>query len=72
MADMVISVSPNFIPGGFLKKGEQIVQLDPTDYQLIIKDKENALAKAKFDLTLELGRQAIAKREYKLKVNFDL
>jgi multidrug resistance efflux pump len=30
---MVISVSPNFIPGGFLKKGEQIVQLDPTDYQ---------------------------------------
>ncbi len=63
---MVISVSPNFIPGGFLSAGEQIVQLDPTDYQLAIKQKENALAKAKFDLTLELGQQAIAKREYKL------
>ncbi|HIG65693.1 MAG TPA: HlyD family efflux transporter periplasmic adaptor subunit [Methyloprofundus sp.] len=68
---MIISVSPNFIPGGFLKTGEKIVQLDPTDYQLIIKDKENALAKEKFDLTLELGRQAIAKREYKL-LNADL
>ena len=68
---MVISVSPNFIPGGFLKKGDQIVQLDPTDYQLVIKDKENALAKAKFDLTIELGQQAIAKREYKL-LNADL
>ena len=68
---MVISVSPNFIPGGFLKKGEQIVQLDPTDYQLAIKQKENALAKAKFDLIMELGQQAIAKREYKL-LNADL
>lgn len=68
---MVISVSPNFIPGGFLAKGEQIVQLDPTDYQLAIKQKENALAKEKFDLTLELGRQAIAKREFKL-LNADL
>lgn len=63
---LIISVSPSFVPGGFLAKGEQIVQLDPTDYQLAIKQKENELAKAKFDLTLELGRQAIAKREFKL------
>ena len=63
---MIVSVSPHFIPGDFLKKGEQIVQLDPTDYQLLIKQKENALAKAKFDLKIELGQQAIAQREYKL------
>lgn len=68
---MVISVSPNFVPGGFLAKGEQIVQLDPTDYKLAIKQKENELAKARFNLTLELGQQAIAKREYKL-LNADL
>ncbi|OQK15825.1 hypothetical protein AU255_16675 [Methyloprofundus sedimenti] len=68
---MVISVSPNFVPGGFLAKGEQIVQLDPTDYELAIKLKENELAKAQFNLTLELGQQAIAKREYKL-LNADL
>ena len=68
---MVISVSPHFIPGDFLKKGEQIVQLDPTDYQLLIKQRENALAKAKFDLTIELGQQAIAQREYTL-LNADL
>lgn len=68
---MVISVSPHFFPGDFLNKGEQIVQLDPTDYELIIKQKENALAKARFDLTIELGRQAIAQREFKL-LNADL
>lgn len=63
---MIISVSPNFIPGGYLSKDEQIVQLDPTDYKLAIKQRENDLAKAKFDLTLELGQQAIAQREYNL------
>ncbi len=63
---MIISVSPDFVPGGFFKKGAQIVQLDPTDYELAIKQKENALAKARFDLTLELGQQAIAKREFSL------
>ncbi|NOR81684.1 MAG: HlyD family efflux transporter periplasmic adaptor subunit [Methyloprofundus sp.] len=63
---MVTSVSPHFIPGDFLEKGEQIVQLDPTDYKLAIKQKENELAKAKFDLTIELGQQAIAQREFKL------
>ncbi|NOQ13933.1 MAG: HlyD family efflux transporter periplasmic adaptor subunit [Methyloprofundus sp.] len=63
---MIVSVSPHFIPGDFLKTGEQIVQLDPTDYKLAIKQKENALAKAEFDLTIELGQQAIAQREFKL------
>ncbi|MDC9728880.1 MAG: efflux RND transporter periplasmic adaptor subunit [Methyloprofundus sp.] len=63
---MVTAVSPNFIPGSFLKKGERIVQLDPTDYALAIKQKENELAKAQFNLTLEEGQQAIAEREFKL------
>jgi len=63
---MVTSVSPHFIPGDFLKKGEQIIQLDPTDYQLLVKQKENELEKAKFNLTLEQGQQAIAQREFSL------
>lgn len=63
---MVTAVSPNFIPGSFLKKGERIVQLDRTDYLLAIKQKENELAKAEFTLTLEQGQQAIAEREFKL------
>lgn len=63
---MVTSVSPNFIPGSFLQKGEYIVQLDPTDYRLAIKQKENELAKAQFNLTLEKGQQAIAEREFNL------
>jgi multidrug efflux pump subunit AcrA (membrane-fusion protein) len=63
---MVIAVSPNFIPGSFLKKGEPIIQLDPVDYQLSIKQKQYELAKAHFNLTIEEGQQAIAKHEFNL------
>jgi len=68
---MVTEVSPNFIPGSILKKGEKIVQLDPTDYKLAAIEKQNSLAQAEFNLTLEQGQQAIAQREFKL-LNADL
>ncbi len=66
ISGMVVSISPNFIEGGMLKKDEQLVQLDPTDYLLTIKQSENELAKAQFDLKLEQGQQAIVKREFQL------
>ncbi len=63
---LIIAVSPHFFPGDFFKKGEQIVQLDPTDYKLTVTQKENQLAKAQFDFAIEQGRQAIAQREFAL------
>lgn len=66
ISGMVISISPNFIEGGLLKKGEALVELDPTDYLLAIKQSENDLAKAQFNLKLEMGQQAIARREFEL------
>ena len=68
---MVTSVSPHFVPGDFLEKGEQIVQLDQTDYRLLVKQKQNELEKAQFNFILEQGQQAIAQREFKL-LNMDL
>lgn len=66
ISGLVLSVSPNFIEGGMLKKGEELVQLDPTDYLLTIKQSENDLAKAQFNLKMEQGQQAIVKREFQL------
>lgn len=66
ISGMVIRVSPHFIEGGMLKKGEELVELDPTDYRLAIKLRESELARAQFNLKLELGQQAISKREFQL------
>lgn len=66
VSGMVISVSKNFIEGGILKKGEQIVQLDPTDFRLTVQQRENDLEQARFNLKMEMGQQSIAKREFEL------
>ncbi|MGR9053639.1 MAG: efflux RND transporter periplasmic adaptor subunit, partial [Gammaproteobacteria bacterium] len=66
VSGMVISVSKNFIEGGFLQKGEQIVQIDPTDFKLAVRQRKSDLARAEFNLKLEMGQQAIARREFEL------
>ena len=63
---MVVEVGDNFIEGGVLKKGEKIVQLDPTDFRLVVQKRQSDLAQAEFKLTLEQGQQAIAQREFEL------
>lgn len=66
VSGMVVSVSDHFIEGGFLQKGEPIVQLDPTDFELAVEQKESDLEQARFNLKLEMGQQAIAQREFEL------
>lgn len=63
---MVVSVSDQFIEGGILKKDEEIVRLDPTDYELRVRQAQSDLTRARFNLKMELGQQAIAQREYQL------
>ncbi|MGR9115992.1 MAG: efflux RND transporter periplasmic adaptor subunit [Gammaproteobacteria bacterium] len=66
VSGMVVSVSKNFIEGGLLKKGEQIVQIDPTDFRLAVRQRKSDLARAEFNLKMEMGQQAIARREFEL------
>ncbi|MDF7801624.1 efflux RND transporter periplasmic adaptor subunit [Pontiellaceae bacterium B1224] len=62
----VVSMSPNFIDGGILKKGESILTIDPVDYELALADAESKLETARFSYKQELGRQEVAKREWEL------
>lgn len=66
VSGQILQTSPEFIPGGYLKKGDVILNIDPADYQLDIKSKEAALRQAKAALSLEMGKQAIAKDELKI------
>jgi RND family efflux transporter MFP subunit len=47
----VIATHPNLEPGGFLKAGETLVQLDRDDYELALKRAQTTLAQAKNSLT---------------------
>jgi len=62
----IVEVSPEFVPGGFPRAGEALVRIDPTDYQLLIQQRESALAQAESAYRLEMGQQSIASRELEM------
>jgi len=62
----IIDRSPNFTPGGFVSRGEILVQLDQADYQNRLMQRQSELRRAETDLQLEMGRQDVARQDYKL------
>ncbi len=66
VAGQVLSVHPEFVEGGLLKKGAETIQLDDTDYKLILAQRKSNVVNSQYALKLEIGRQDVAKREWKL------
>ncbi|MGM0621522.1 MAG: efflux RND transporter periplasmic adaptor subunit, partial [Bacteroidota bacterium] len=62
----VMEISPNFTPGGYVKKGEALLRIDPADYQNILQLRESDLLQAEADLNIEMGRQNVAQKDYQL------
>jgi RND family efflux transporter MFP subunit len=60
----IIKISPAFVPGGFVKEGEELLVLDSSDYLLQIQEHKSNVAKAENDLFLEMGNQLIAQKEF--------
>lgn len=61
----IVSVSESFTPGGFVDEGEILLQIDPADYEVILLQRKSELLQANAELELELGRQDLAKKDYK-------
>jgi len=59
-------IAEDFAPGGFFRKGDTILKIDPIDYQIMARQLMGDVAKAEANLKIEEGNQLIAKREYEL------
>ncbi len=66
VSGVVRDVSDRYVPGGRMKKGENLLMLDPTDYEVAVMKAKSALADAKASLAIEQGSQNIAREELKL------
>jgi RND family efflux transporter MFP subunit len=66
VAGEVVDIDPEFTEGGFLRKNMKLLQIDPLDYELALERQQSAVADAEYALKLELGHQAVAKREWEL------
>jgi RND family efflux transporter MFP subunit len=62
----VVEIHPEFTEGGFLKKNTKVLQIDPLDYELALARRRSAVTDAEYAMKLELGHQAVAKREWEL------
>lgn len=62
----IISRSEEFVPGGYVQKGDTLLQIDPSDYENTLKQRRSELRQAMSDLTIEMGRQEAAQKEYQL------
>lgn len=66
VSGQVIEQSDAFTPGRRVKKGQQLLRLDPADYEAALEQRQSELLQAQADLDLEQGQQAVAKRELEL------
>ena len=57
------------VPGGVIPAKRKLLQIDPEDYKIQIKELEAALTEARFEVELEQGKRIVAKREWKLLEN---
>jgi len=60
----VVWVNPQFKAGGFIRRGEQIMKIDPRDYELALRQANAAVAEAQVMLDLEKAEAKIAKEEW--------
>lgn len=62
----IINHHPSLVPGGVLAQGAEVIRIDPTDYELRVRQEEVALASAKASFELEQGQQVVAAKEWAL------
>ncbi|MGA9574272.1 MAG: efflux RND transporter periplasmic adaptor subunit [Lysobacterales bacterium] len=60
----VVSVAPEFVAGGFFHAGEQLLQIDPSDYETALKRAEAALASRVAKLADETARSEQALKDW--------
>lgn len=60
----IIERSDNFTPGGYVEKGEKLIQVDPADYKNTLQQRKNELSQATADLNIEMGQQRASQKEY--------
>jgi RND family efflux transporter MFP subunit len=57
-------VSPNLVSGGFLEEGEELLKIDPREYELAVVRAQSAIAQAKTRLATEEQESAVAHKEW--------
>lgn len=64
VSGVVQTVSDDFVAGGFFRKGDTLLQIDPSDYEAALKRAEAELAAARATLAQETARADQARKDW--------
>jgi RND family efflux transporter MFP subunit len=64
VSGQIVSVSSNFIAGGFFRKGEMLLQIDPSDYETALMSAQAGLAARKAQLADRQARSEQALKDW--------
>jgi RND family efflux transporter MFP subunit len=64
VAGKVVSINPELKVGGFIPAGEQVLRIDPRDYELAVQQAKAAVADAQVKLDIEVAEAEVARREW--------
>ncbi|MDD9945284.1 MAG: HlyD family efflux transporter periplasmic adaptor subunit [Myxococcales bacterium] len=62
----VIWKNPELTTGGLVREGEPLLKIDPRDYKIALEQQQAAVERARAEMEIELGRKAVAEREWQL------
>ncbi len=62
----IISRNAAFTPGGYVQKGQTLLQIDPADYKTALLQRKSELKQAMADLDIEMGRQDVARQDFEV------
>ncbi len=65
VSGLVVELSPQLEPGGFVRTGDVLLRIEDADYQNLLLQRESELLQAQAELEIERGRQVQAEREYR-------
>jgi RND family efflux transporter MFP subunit len=64
VSGQIVSVSSNFIAGGFFRKGEVLLQIDPSDYETALMSAQAGLAARKAQMADQKARSEQALKDW--------
>lgn len=62
----IIAIDSSFRPGEIVDAGQELLTIDPADFQQVLRTRQSELKQVKATLAIEQGRQAVAQQEFEL------
>ncbi len=66
VAGQIEHIPDTVIPGAFVKKGQQLAQIDKANYQLLVTQKKAMVTQAQASLDIEMAQVENSKNDYRL------